>query len=139
MDILLKQFFLVIFGFPLLLFLIQWLLIKCRLPWVGMLVNLVLLLISMLVVFGISKFDSNSFPLEDWEGNVLDLLVLGSYTIVVTIITTGAGLVLMFAYRKLVWKPGEIIQQTGKIPSFLLLGAIFICMVYFVLTINRVM
>ena len=139
MPILLKQFFLVIFGFPLLLFLIQWLLIKGRLPWVGMLVSLVLLLISMLVVFGISKYDSNSFPLEDWEGNVLDLLVLGSYAIVVTIITTGAGLVLMFAYRKLVWKPGEIIQQTGKIPSFLLMGVIFICMVYFVLTINRVM
>jgi ABC-type multidrug transport system permease subunit len=67
------------------------------------------------------------------------LVFVAGYALVVAIISTGIGFIIKSVYRKRIWKPGEIIQQKGKIPSLLLMGAIFVFMVYFVLIISGVM
>ena len=126
-----------VFGFPLMLIAIQWMLIRRRRPWIGMSVSLVFILIVVLVGFGVTKYYINNFPFEDWEGDGLGLLVIEGYAMVVTVISTMVGLLIRFIYRRWIWKPGEKIHRTGKIPSLMLMGVIVVCLVYFVLIMNR--
>jgi hypothetical protein len=137
MSILSTLVTLFVFGFPLLLIFIQWILIRRRLPWVGMAVSLVILLLLMLVGFVVSHSYEICDPILfcGWDG--IGLLFIEGYAMVVAVITTAIGLVIQAFYRRLVWKPGEIIAQTGKMPSFLLMGAIIVLLAYFVLIMIR--
>ena len=114
--------------------------IRRHLPWVGILVSLVSILIFGLIGFGIQPQPSAEDCKRAFcEGTGLGLVFVVGYALVVAIISTGIGFIIKSVYRKRIWKPGEIIQQKGKIPSLLLMGAIFVFMVYFVLIISGVM
>jgi uncharacterized membrane protein YjgN (DUF898 family) len=134
LGMLLCQF---ILGFPVFLIIIQWMLIGQRFPWIGMLVNLTLILILVLAGFVISRSPRDCYPLASCSWDGLGFLVVGGYATVVLIISTGVGLIIKAEYRKRFWKPGEIIHQIGKIPSFLLMGVIIVllgCYVYLLYT-----
>jgi hypothetical protein len=126
-----------IFLFPLFLIFIQWTLIGRSLPWIAMLVNLVFILILVLIGFEVSRMPRDCYPLASCHWDGLGLLVVEGYAIIVAIMSTGIGLVIKSEYRKRIWKPGEIIHQTGKIPSLLLMLVITVLLVCSVLLFYR--
>jgi hypothetical protein len=131
MDAIIFSVYLVLFCFPLMLIYIQWRQIKRRLPWVGMMVNLIFILILALIGFAISKAPKDCIPLVNCQWDMLGLIITEGYTILTGLISLGVSLGINFGYRRWIWKEGETIRSTGKTSSFLLIGAIFLLMVNF--------
>ncbi|HMN62474.1 MAG TPA: hypothetical protein PJ988_19065 [Anaerolinea sp.] len=111
-------------GFPLVVILIQWAFIRQRLPWMGMMVSLSIIVFVMVLGFFMTKGppDCNPFVYCSWDG--LGVILIDGYAFLVAILTIAAGFIIKFVYRRRVWKPGEKIQTVGRIPSFLLMAAI---------------
>ncbi len=128
---------LAVFGFPLVLIFVQWMLIRRRLPWVGLLVSLIPIILIGLIgfVLPLTLGDCRQNSCE-WAG--LGLLFIEGYAVAVAIISSGAGFLIKLVYRKQVWKPDEFISKKWKIPSLVLMGVVFGFGVCFVLVISGV-
>lgn len=130
-------FSLFVIGLPLLSIFIQWMLIRRRLPWLGMLAGLVLPLLfwlSCLLVFMPKPEDCNPQIACEWVE--FGLAVITMYVITVAVLATLAGFVIHLVYRKRIWTSDEIVKQTGKIPSLASIIALLVVIIYTVLLIT---
>ncbi|WP_322507032.1 hypothetical protein [Anaerolinea sp.] len=126
-----------IVGFPLLLILIQWMLIRHRLPWLGMLAGLIPpLLFWLWCLFLVLPKPEDCSPNIACEWVGIGVVVITLYTILVAVLSTLAGLIIHLVYRKRIWKHDEIVEQTGKIPALVFVVVMLVVIIYFALSIT---
>jgi hypothetical protein len=127
-----------VYGFPLVIILIQWVFIRRKLPWVGMLIGLILVVAVYVkeIYFGLPTPEQCQPPAScDMLG--VGIVLITFYAIGVALTTSFAGFIILRTFRKRVWQHGEAVAQTMKIP-YLILASIVLLYSAWVLGLYRV-
>ncbi len=88
--------FLMLFGFPLFLILIQWAYITLRQPWLGWLYSLLIILVVVITSFLFSKIPPNCKLLVNCSYDGLGLFFIDGESFLGLILSTAAGFLIKF-------------------------------------------